>query len=89
MTKRVRARVARAMAMVMRVAGNEEGEGGKAMVMVTRVAGERTGMLTKSAIVGRRGTNQFRLLEWYLDVLVKHTTEIPPPSALVEGVLLR
>jgi hypothetical protein len=34
--------------------------------------------------VGRRGTNQLRLLEWYLDVLVKHTTEIPPPTALVE-----
>ncbi len=48
--------------------------------------------------VGRRGTNQLRLLERYLDVLVKHTTEIPPltalvegtaPSALVEGVSLR
>jgi hypothetical protein len=36
-------------------------------------------------IVGRRGTNQLRLLERYLDVLVKHTTEIPPPTALVEG----
>ncbi len=34
--------------------------------------------------VGRRGTNQLRLLERYLDVLVKHTTEIPPPTALVE-----
>jgi hypothetical protein len=48
--------------------------------------------------VGRRGTNQLRLLERYLDVLVKHTTKIPPPtalveetapSALVEGVSLR
>jgi hypothetical protein len=38
------------MAMVMRVAGNEEGKGGKAMAMVTRVAGERMGMLTKSAM---------------------------------------
>ncbi len=37
------------------------------------------------AIVGRRGTNQLHLLEWYLDVLVKHTTEIPPRTALVEG----
>jgi hypothetical protein len=36
------------------------------------------------ASVGRRGTNQLRLLEPYLDVLVKHTTEIPPPTALVE-----
>jgi hypothetical protein len=35
--------------------------------------------------VERRGTNQLRLLERYLDVLVKHTTEIPPPTALVEG----
>jgi hypothetical protein len=34
--------------------------------------------------VGRRGTNQLRLLERYLYVLVKHTTEIPPPTALVE-----
>ena len=38
--------------------------------------------------VGRRGTNQLRLLERYLDVLVKHTTEIPPPTALVEGTAL-
>ncbi len=35
--------------------------------------------------VGRRGTNQLHLLEGYLDALVKHTTEIPPPTALVEG----
>jgi hypothetical protein len=35
--------------------------------------------------VGRRGTDQLRLLERYLDVLVKHTTEIPPPTVLVEG----
>ncbi len=35
--------------------------------------------------VGRRSTIQLRLLEQYLDVLVKHTTEIPPPTALVEG----
>ena len=33
----------------------------------------------------RRGTNQLHLLERYLDVLVKHTTEIPPLTALVEG----
>ncbi len=36
------------------------------------------------AHVGRRGTNQLHLLERYLDILVKHTTEIPPPTALVE-----
>jgi hypothetical protein len=34
--------------------------------------------------VGRRGTNQLHLMERYLDVLVKHTTDIPPPTALVE-----
>ncbi len=50
MTKMARARVAREMAMVMRVAGNEEGEGGKAMAMATRVAGERTAMLMKIAM---------------------------------------
>ncbi len=40
-------------------------------------------------LVGRRGTNQLCLLERYLDVLVKHTTEILPPTALVEDVSLR
>jgi hypothetical protein len=35
--------------------------------------------------VGRRGTNQLHLVERYLDVLVKHTNEIPLPTALVEG----
>jgi hypothetical protein len=40
--KRERARAARAMAKVMRVAGDEEGEDGKAMKMVTRMAGEWT-----------------------------------------------
>jgi hypothetical protein len=34
-TKRKRARAARAMMTAMRVAGNEEGEGGKAMATVT------------------------------------------------------
>jgi hypothetical protein len=38
------------MAMVMRVAGNEEGEGGKAMTMATSVAGDRTALLAKSAM---------------------------------------
>ncbi len=38
------------MAIVMRVAGNEEGKGGKAMAMATRVAGERAAMLMKSAM---------------------------------------
>jgi hypothetical protein len=40
MTKRERARDARAMVMAMRVAGDEEGEGNKAMAMVTRIAGK-------------------------------------------------
>ncbi len=34
--------------------------------------------------VGRRGTNQLCLVKRYLDVLVKHTTKIPPLTALVE-----
>jgi hypothetical protein len=40
--KRARVRVARVMAMAMRVAGDEEGKGTKVMVMATRVVGERT-----------------------------------------------
>jgi hypothetical protein len=38
-TKRARARVARAMAMGMRVVGNKKGEGSKGKVTATRVAG--------------------------------------------------
>jgi hypothetical protein len=38
------------MAMVMRVAGNEEGEGSKGMAMAIRVAGERMAMLTKNVM---------------------------------------
>jgi hypothetical protein len=45
---------------------------------------EDTKLPCKNGNVGRRGTNQLRLWERYLDVLVKHTTEIPPPTALVE-----
>ncbi len=41
------------MAMAMRVAGDEEGEGGKAMAMATRVAGERMAKLTKIAMATR------------------------------------
>jgi hypothetical protein len=37
---RARARVARAMEMMMRVAGDEEGKGSKAIAMATRVAGK-------------------------------------------------
>ncbi len=50
MTKRERARVARATAKVMRVAGDEEGEDGKAMVMATRMAGKWTVMARKRAM---------------------------------------
>jgi hypothetical protein len=41
-TKRERARAARAMAKIMRVVGDEEGEGGKAMVIATRMPGKGT-----------------------------------------------
>ncbi len=44
------ARAARAMETMMRVAGNEEGKGGKAMAMATRVAGERMATATKKAM---------------------------------------
>ena len=40
------------------------------------------------SVVGRRGTNQLRPLERYRDVLDKHTTGIPPPTALAEGTAL-
>ncbi len=46
------------------------------------------GQTTFPVFVGRRGTNWAQSppdLELYLDVLVKHTTEIPPSTALVEG----
>jgi hypothetical protein len=43
---------------------------------------------TSLVTVGRRGTNQLRPVERYLDVLVKHTTEILPPTALVEVTAL-
>ncbi len=44
--------------------------------------------ITDTCTVGRRGTNWAQSppdLELYLDILIKHTTEIPPPTALVEG----
>ncbi len=50
MTKTARARAARSMTMAMRVAGKDDGEGGKAMATVTRVVGERIGMATKRAM---------------------------------------
>jgi hypothetical protein len=39
------------MAMMMRVAGGKEGEGGKAMAMATRMVGEWTAMATKKVMV--------------------------------------
>ncbi len=41
MTTSARAWAARVMVMTMRVAGDEEGKGGKAMVMGTRVMGKQ------------------------------------------------
>ncbi len=53
--------------------------------MVKDVACKYTPLtLAISFCVGRRGTNQLRLLQRYLDILVELTTEIPPPTALVE-----
>jgi hypothetical protein len=49
-TRRERVRTARAMAKVMRVAGDEEGEDGKVMAMVTRMTGEWTVTARKSAM---------------------------------------
>ena len=51
-------------------------------VAVVRVVGRAVARAV--ATVGRRGTNQLRLVERYLDFLVKHTTEFSPPTALVE-----
>ncbi len=50
---RARVRAARAMVMMMRVAGNKEGKGDKAMATVTRVAGERTVTATKRAMAAK------------------------------------
>ncbi len=51
-TKRARERVARAMEMTMRVAGDNEGKGGKVILRVTRAAGKQmaTAMATKRAM---------------------------------------
>ncbi len=54
MTKGERARAVRAMTKVMRVAGDEEGEGSKAMVMATRMAGKWTATATKRAMTMAR-----------------------------------
>jgi hypothetical protein len=51
MTKRERARAARAMATAMRVVGNKEGKGDKVMAMATRIAGEWTATATKRVMV--------------------------------------
>ncbi len=51
MTKRERARAARAMAVAMRVVGKEEGEGGTAMALATRIAGRWTATATKRVMV--------------------------------------
>ncbi len=65
MTKRERARAARAMATAMRVAGDKEGESDKVMVMVTRIAGERTATMTKRAMVmATRVAGEQRRWQW-------------------------
>jgi hypothetical protein len=51
MTKRERARAARAIAMAMRVVGDKEGKGDKAMAKATRIASEWTATATKRAMV--------------------------------------
>ncbi len=51
MTKRERSRAAWAMVTVIRVAGEEEGEGDKAMAMATRIAGELTATVMKRVMV--------------------------------------
>jgi hypothetical protein len=55
-TKRKRAKAARAIAKVMRVAGDEEGEDGKAMVMATRMAGKWTVTARKRAMAMEMAT---------------------------------
>ncbi len=50
MTKKARARSARAMATAMRVVGKEKRKGGKAMAMATGVAGERTATVRRRAM---------------------------------------
>ncbi len=47
MTTSAGAWTARAMVMMMRVAGDTEGEGGKGMATATRVEGKQTEMATK------------------------------------------
>ncbi len=65
MTKRERARAARAMATAMRVAGDEEGIGNKAMAMATRIVGEWTATATKRAMVtGTRVGGEQRRRRW-------------------------
>jgi hypothetical protein len=46
-TKRARAKMARAMMMGIRVASNKEGKGGKAMAKATKVMGKRKATVTK------------------------------------------
>ncbi len=50
MIKRERVRVARAMAVAMRVVGGKAGEGSKAMAMATKMAGKLTAMAMQRAM---------------------------------------
>jgi hypothetical protein len=49
--KRARARAARVMATVMRVAGDEGGKGGKVMAIATKIAGKWTATATMRVMV--------------------------------------
>jgi hypothetical protein len=48
--KRARARAARAITMVMRVAGEKEGDSSKAMALAARVAGKQTATAVKGVM---------------------------------------
>ncbi len=50
MTKRERAKAARAMATAIGGVGNEDGESSKTMAMATRMAGKLTATATKRAM---------------------------------------
>ncbi len=51
MTKRERAKAARAMATMMWVVGDKEGKGNMVMAMATKIAGEWTATATKRVMV--------------------------------------
>ncbi len=63
--KRASTRRARAMATAVRVAGYEEGKGGKAMVMATRITNKWTATATKKAMAtATRVAGEQRQWQW-------------------------